>query len=155
MLLHIGNTATSWTTLSPWVAVLGVLSFLAAATLVWSPAHPRQLRFPRILRPAARLAIQLTVFAALLPSVLPYDHLLPTTAAAATDNQSVHAAHCHESPGSCSDAPVSSGAGQFMAAEPLIVAPALVVMLLLFTAPLLRGVTPRPEVRPPLRARIV
>jgi hypothetical protein len=154
VLLRIGNTATSWATIDPWVGALGVLSFLAAATLVWSPAHPHQLRFPRPLRPATRLAIQLTVFAALLPSVLPYDHLLPTTAAAATDNQSVHTAHCHGSPGTCSDAPVSSGAGQFLAAEPLIVTPALVVMLLLFTTPLLRGVTTRPEVRPPLRARI-
>lgn len=148
MLLHIGNTAANWTTLDPWVLAVGILAFMGAATVVWSPAQPRQLRIPRPLKSVARVAIHMAVFAALLPSVLPYDHLVPV--AHADDHPEIHAAHCHESPGSCSDAPVSSGAGQFLATEPLLVVPALVVMVLLLAAPMLRGVTRQPEVRPPL-----
>ncbi len=148
MLLHIANNTTRWTTLDPWVIALGLLAFAALVGVIWSPRRGRRIPLRRPLRRAASISIRLAVFAALLPSVLPYDHILPT--AQADNDSAMHAAHCHDSPGSCSDAPVSAGAGQFLASEPLLVAPALVVMLMLVTAPLLRGIARRPEVRPPM-----
>ena len=60
------------------------------------------------------------------------------------------AAHCHTDAGSCSDAPVGSGGGQFLTSEPLLTQPVLLSVLILLTAPLLVGISRRPLVRPPL-----
>jgi len=149
MLLHIGDTAQNWTTVDPRVAAAGLAAFLAAAAAIWRPL--RSLRVPRPqLRRVATVLAALVVFAAILPSVLPYDHLVPPAHAAGHDD--VHAAHCHISPGSCSDAPVSAGAGQFLSSEPLIVVPVLFAVLIVVTAPVLAGASPRPDLRPPLLA---
>jgi hypothetical protein len=91
------------------------------------------------------------VFFAVLPSVVPYDHLVPglhrDTSVAA---EAVHQTHCHVTPGSCADAPVSAGPGQLIFNEPLVIAPAMLAVLLFFALPAMAGITPRPEVRPPL-----
>lgn len=93
---------------------------------------------------------------ALLPSVFPYDHVLPHLAGHAHGHDaahaaSAHAAHCHGDPGSCSDAPVPSGPGQMVAGEALVVAPVMMLVLVSHQTPLLAGVSRRPEVRPPVR----
>jgi hypothetical protein len=80
--------------------------------------------------------------------VLPYDHILASTGA---DEAASHASHCHDAPGACADAPVASGLGQTLASEPLVVAPSLIAVLLLFVAPLMLGVSRRPAVPVPLR----
>ena len=149
MLLHIGNSAANWTTVDLWVIAAGVAALLAAAVAIWLPVHRRRVRH-RFVRRAAALFVALAVVAAILPAVLPYDHLFSASGASGHDD--VHAAHCHVSPGSCSDAPVSSGAGQFLTSEPLIVAPALVAVLIIVSAPVLAGRNPRPDLRPPLLA---
>jgi hypothetical protein len=89
---------------------------------------------------------------AVLPSVVPYDHLLVQ---AHDGHEDVHAAHCHgTSPGSCADAPIPSGPGQMLTNEPLLAAPAMLSLLLLITVVPLAGVTRRPELRPPLRMSV-
>lgn len=93
-------------------------------------------------------ASSLTVLA-LLPSVFAYDHLVPRSMHA-DELAAVHASHCHDGPGSCADAPVTSGPGQMIDAAPLVVAPAMLSILLLTIAPILVGVTRRPYLRPPL-----
>jgi hypothetical protein len=146
VLLHIGNTAARWTTVNPWIVVIGILLFVATAALIWRPLAGRSL-VRRIGPPALALAVALAV----LPSVLPYDHLLPASshAAAHADSQ-VHSAHCHVAPGSCADAPLSAGAGQFLTTEPLLVTPVLTLIAIVMALPALAGITTRPLIRPPL-----
>ncbi|MBI5288651.1 MAG: hypothetical protein HY873_06730 [Chloroflexi bacterium] len=149
MLLHIGNTATSWTTLDPYVFAVGFALFLVLAAIIWLPARlPRAAR--RALRAVAGPAAAVGVALAILPSVLPYDHLLPTAHAEAQEE--VHTTHCHINPGSCSDAPLSAGAGQFLMGEPLVVTPVLLAFLIVVSAPVLIGRNPLPALRPPLFA---
>ena len=55
------------------------------------------------------------VFFAVLPSVVPYDHLLPGLHHdQSIASEAVHETHCHLTPGSCADAPVAAGPGQLM-----------------------------------------
>jgi hypothetical protein len=147
VLLHIGNTAARWTTVNPWVVGVGVVVFLAVAYAIWRP-----FTMHRLARRLGRPAITLVVAIAVLPAVLPYDHLLPAPASHAAEHAAseVHAAHCHVAPGSCADAPVSAGLGQFLATDPLLLTPALVLIAILLAIPLLAGITMRPITRPPL-----
>jgi len=69
-----------------------------------------------------RIAIVMTALA-LLPAVLPYDHLLPGLHIEDQAEESVHASHCHVEPGSCSDVPLASGFGEFVFNEPLVAIP--------------------------------
>ena len=145
MLLHIGDPQ-SWTTIDPLLVVAGVAAFVAAGLYVWAPTV-RKRAFRRRL---ARVAMVVAMLVAILPSVIPYDHLLPTSGHAGTDE--THAAHCHTAPGSCSDAPVSSGAGQFLMSDPLVAVPALTTLAILLAIPFLAGISTRPTLRPPMHA---
>lgn len=90
------------------------------------------------------------MFLAIAPSLFPLDHLVfghPENQA----DESIHAAHCHGSPGTCSDLPLQLGPGQFLLNEPLIVVPALFAVLLVMTMPMSLGMRHRPEVPPPQR----
>jgi hypothetical protein len=146
MLLHIGDTATA-ATFDPWLAVAGVLALLAATLWIWR----RSKLVRRAARAAARGSVALVVAAAVLPSILPFDHLgLPRLSE--VGGETAHAAHCHLAPGSCSDAPVPAGLGQFLNSESPVVIPALTVIAILLLIPLLTGITTRPEIRPPLVA---
>ena len=99
-------------------------------------------------RTARRVAVVMTALA-LLPAVLPYDHLLPGLHIEGDAEEAVHASHCHVAPGSCSDVPLASGLGEFVFNEPLVMIPAMLAVAIFATTQVLRGSTPRPEVRPP------
>lgn len=153
-LLHAGQVMLRVTTVDARVLVLALLIFAFTAAAIWlrapmSRSFRRGLRRPRTV---ARSALIMLVFLAVVPSVLPYDHLLPM--AGHTDigaaNEAAHASHCHVSPGTCSDAPVTSGPGQLLMGDPLVATPAMLSILLLLTLPALAGITRRPEIRPPL-----
>ena len=96
--------------------------------------------------PVVLLALELVAFLAVLPSVVPYDHL---SASAHTEHEDVHAAHCHGTPGTCADAPIPSGPGQMLMGEPLTAVPAMLSLLVLVAVVPLVGLTRRPELRPP------
>jgi hypothetical protein len=149
VLLHIGNTAASWTTVNPWVVTVGLFLFLALTYAIWRPRLVHRVG-RRVARPVAIVALSLAV----LPSVLPFDHILPATSpeAVASSTSAVHADHCHVGPGACADAPLAAGLGQFLAADPLVVTPALTLIAVLLIIPALAGVTMRPLTRPPLPA---
>lgn len=103
--------------------------------------------------PAARRRIALRVGAtltalALIPAVVPFDHLF---AVDEIEEAAAHAAHCHESPASCADAPVTAGPGQMIDAAPLLVEPTMVAILLVASVSVLVGLTRRPALPPPLR----
>lgn len=95
----------------------------------------------------AAIAVWALALMAIVPSILPYDHLF---VAAEDEHTAFHASHCHDTPGSCADAPVTAGPGQMLSAEPLLPAMPLVATLLILAVPLLYGITSRPEVRPPM-----
>lgn len=149
MLLHIGNAATHWTTVNPWVVALGILLFVALTALIWRPRPTR-----RMLRRIGPPAVAFVVALAVLPSVLPFDHLLPATSTHAAEHAAsdVHVSHCHVSPGSCADAPVGAGVGQFLTSDPLLVTPALTLVAILLASSVLTGIGTRPLTRPPLSA---
>jgi hypothetical protein len=117
-----------------------------------SAARARRGRLPRW-RAAARAALAALVFFAVLPSVFPYDHLLPGFPAGESDAaEAMHASHCHARPAACSDAPVTSGPGQLLSGAPVVVVPSMLAVLLLLAVAPLAGITRRPEIRPPVLA---
>lgn len=153
ILLNIAQTAVQITAADPAVLVAAGLVFAAVAISIRLPAPAmsfRPLRQSRDRRRIASPALAVLVFLALLPSVVPYDHLFGNDAHASTVEDAVHVSHCHVSPGTCSDAPVTAGPGQFILSEPLVRAPAMLAVLTAATVTVLVGISFRPETRPPL-----
>ena len=148
-LLHVVQAATHVTTVDPAVLALALLSFAAVMAWLWAP-RPLSLRRAARSRTMRAVAAVLFFFA-VLPAVLPYEHLLPGAHDDGPGAESIHAAHCHIAPGSCSDVPLASGAGQFLVTEPLVVVPAMLTVLIALTMPAMRGITLRPDTRPPRR----
>ena len=127
-------------------AILG-----SAVTVTWRPQWRAAANVIRHRGARRRFAAGMMIslmFLAMLPSVLPLDHVV-SRHQESQGHDEVHAAHCHTSPGSCSEMPLQSGPGQFPVRDPLIVAPVLIVILLVMTFPLLFGFRHRPEVPPP------
>lgn len=150
-LLHVAGSATPTRGIDLVAAVLALAVFAAVAAAVWIPAcAPQALLRRRGRRRLLSLVTGAVVFAAVLPIVLPWDHLFLADHHESTGEAAVHASHCHETPGTCTDAPVTSGPGQLMLTNPLLPSPALLGVLLLLIAPALAGITLRPETRPPL-----
>jgi hypothetical protein len=130
------------------------LAAFVAAVLFLTLAFPRQAR--RAVRRArhagaARCVMVALAALAVLPSAVPYDHILPHQDNPA--DASVHAAHCHTSPGSCADAPVSSGPSQLLFSQPLLPPPNVDDSLPSHVhreQHVLAGRTVPPELRPPI-----
>lgn len=123
-----------------------VLARLAAVGLLLG-AVARRMRRRRI--GTAFRGVMLTLaLLAVLPAVVPYDHLFVEARAG---HEGSHSDHCHGTPGQCADAPIPSGPGQVLTSEPLIAMPAMLSLLMLVMTPALTGITRRPELRPPLR----
>jgi hypothetical protein len=153
ILLHAGDSVLRASQLSWPVLVMGCFALGLALARIWKPrALARAVRRTR--RRAAAPAMALAFVFAVLPSVIPYDHLLAPSAHAGEES-AVHASHCHTAPGSCSDAPVPSGPGQFIDAAPLMVVPALMAFALFLAMPHMAGIAWRPETPPPLRAAAI
>jgi hypothetical protein len=151
-LLHVTQTIVNVTTVDPMVVAVALAVLAVATAAIWLPRPGTPLRAfisRRSRSHAVSLVATAFVFFALLPSVVPYDHLFGDTHAS-VEEESVHASHCHISPGTCSDAPVSSGPGQLLMSAPLVVTPAMLAVLITATATVLVGISFRPEIRPPL-----
>ncbi len=149
-LLHAADAAVR-VTLDERVLLVAALLFTIAVLVVWRAPIVRACRalaHRRAQRRAVWAGASLLAFFAVLPAVLPYDHIVAESGAHDTV---AHASHCHDTPGACADAPVAAGFGQMLANEPLVVVPSLIVVLLLLAAPTLHGVTRRPDVPVPLR----
>ncbi|TAK55959.1 MAG: hypothetical protein EPO22_14035 [Dehalococcoidia bacterium] len=150
-LFHAAKASVAISSLDARVAVAAALAFAVAAAVIWRPELPLRSWLARTAmwrRAAHRAAIVMTALA-LLPAVLPYDHLLPGLHIEDKADEALHASHCHVAPGSCSDVPLASGFGEFVFNEPLVTTPAMLAVALLATTQVLRGTAPRPEVRPP------
>ena len=146
-LLHVAETMVRVHDLDLRVLVAGVAAFAGTAALIWAPRRRGRISIRRgDVRQAGRGIILALAFLAVLPSVVPYDHL---SASAHTEHEDVHAAHCHGTPGTCADAPIPSGPGQMLMGEPLTAVPAMLSLLLLVAVVPLVGLTRRPELRPP------
>lgn len=153
--LHIAQSVVTVTAIDWRIVALAVAAFAAWLTLTIRPWHASR----RTRRRSVTVAASVLVTLAVIPSVFPYDHLFMHegahhVSAAAPDSEAsaIHASHCHDTPGSCADAPLAAGPGQFLASGPLMPVPALLSVLLVLATPLLAGTTLRPEIRPPLRA---
>ena len=142
-LLHVTQTVAS---AGPGLIACVIVLAIAIAAGGAAGAFSRQRR--RVQRRLATLAVSTLALLAITPSVLPYDHLL--TAAHADEGAAVHASHCHDTPSSCADAPVTAGPGQMLDSAPLLVIPAMVFVLLIAATPMLTGISRRPALRPPL-----
>lgn len=148
-LLHVVQSVGTVTTVDWRVVALAVAAFAAWLALQLRPWRASR----RARRRTAAIAVSTLVALAIIPSILPYDHLFTNVDAHhGSQAAEVHASHCHDTPGSCADAPVTAGPGQMLASGPLMPLPALLSVLLVLATPLLAGTTLRPEIRPPLRA---
>ena len=151
-LLHIAESRVAVTTLDWRMAALAVALFAAWLSVVM--LKPWRVRRRMTMR-VARIAAAGLLFLAVLPSVLPYDHLLPHDEHDERPGATaVHASHCHDTPGSCADAPLPAGPGQLLSNSPLLPSPALVAVLMGVSVTALVGLTMRPELRPPLTAAL-
>jgi len=148
-LLHIVQSAARVQSVDPAIVALAVAILLIAAICIWTP---RPLSLGRLTRaPGMRVAMSALVFFAVLPSVVPYDHLLPgLDQHESLAEEATHSTHCHITPGSCADAPIPAGPNQLIFNAPLIVTPALLAILLSLTLPVLTGISVKPDTRPPL-----
>jgi hypothetical protein len=130
-----------------------VAAVVAVALCCGEPLRSRR----QVLRALARgrLASALVLAFVVLPNALPLDHALSPAHRHMHPSQaeeSVHASHCHVTPGSCSDVPLASGPGQFLHAEAMLPAgPALTVRVeaAAVALPSNNGITPD---TPPPRA---
>jgi hypothetical protein len=157
VLLHITQATAQVTTVDPARLATAVAALAFTAIAIWLPRSPLSvlaLRSRRHRRRAAGVVVTALLFLALLPSVVPYDHVFTNDVHAGAEEASVHVSHCHVSPGTCSDAPITAGPGQLLMGDPLIVAPALLTTLLAETTDVPVGVSHRPEIRPPLSASV-
>jgi hypothetical protein len=127
-----------------------LLIFAAGVAVGVAAAAIRSSRRATVRRAGISVLAGLTLFAA-APSVLPYDHLVAS--AHVDGDQGIHEMHCHSSPGTCADAPIAFGPGQFVDSGPLIVVPVMMLVLVVAGSPLLVGVPVRPAVPPPVHAR--
>ncbi len=148
-LLHVVQAAHAVSTVDPRLVALALLVLSIVLIVTWMP---HQMTLQRLTHaPAMRLTMAGLVFFAVLPSVVPYDHLLPDLHHDQTiASEAVHGTHCHLTPGSCADAPVAAGPGRLIFNDPLVVTPALMAVLLAFSVPTLVGITRKPDTRPPL-----
>lgn len=156
-LLHVAQSAPELTAVDRSVFASAVAGMGTSLLAIWRPRNWRRLNVFRSSRARARAAGAIAgaaMFIAVLPMALPLDHIFARHVHAGGEQQ-VHASHCHESPASCSDMPLLSGPGQFLASEPLIVTPALISVLLLFGLASLSGISLKPPVPPPLPFRAV
>ena len=113
VLLHIAQTAVRVTTVDPDILAGAAASLTLAAIAIWLPRSRFSLGMLRHRchrRRAAGAVATVLLFLALLPSVVPYDHLIArNTHAESEEAAPTHASHCHVNPGTCSDAPVTAG----------------------------------------------
>ncbi len=154
--LHIGRAALDAGAPDLRAVAIALAAFAVAAVLIWVPALPSgAVLRRRVWLSLGKKFVVVMVALAVLPAVLPYDHLFAPAHADGGADAAVHASHCHASPGTCSDAPLASGLGQFLFSEPLVVAPAMLTLVLLAVGVTLHGVYRRPETPPPmLRASV-
>jgi hypothetical protein len=155
-LLHIAQTAANITSVDPVFLAAAVLALAACVAAIWLPRPGTPLRTllsrRRRRRGLSIIGMALLLFA-VAPSVVPYDHLFGEHHPSG-EEQAIHVSHCHVSPGTCSDAPVSSGPGQLLMNAPLVVEPAMLAVLIVTTPVVLTGISQRPEIRPPLRLAV-
>ena len=151
-LLHVGQTALRATAVDFRIAAVSASVFVFVLAAIWRPALPWSAAAVRrrFVRSIGRRLLFVFVVAAVLPAVLPYDHLIVPAHIEDDAHEAVHIAHCHVSPGTCSDAPMSAGLGQFLQTEPLVLVPAMLVILLLASAAAPRTTYQQPEPRPPM-----
>ncbi len=127
---------------------LAALASIVGVGWIWFPDQARALR-RRIARAGvARSLAMLMLLLAVLPSVVPYDHLFGHVDMGPAET-AVHAAHCHGSPGSCADAPVTAGPGQLLMSDPLLISPALLTTAVQIPTATLAGRSVPPDLLPP------
>lgn len=143
-LLHTVAAATA-ATVDPAVLLPACVAFAAAMFWLWSPRRISR----RSRGNALRVTMSVLVFFAVLPSVVPYDHMLPGVHDDTPAAEAAHAQHCHGAPASCADAPIAAGPGQLIFSDPLVLTPALLAVLIALAIPALTGIAVRPLTRPP------
>jgi hypothetical protein len=151
-LLHAAGSVRAVYDVDPLAIAGGAALFVAATAWAWAPRDGFLVRARTLRRFGRAIAVTLVV-AALLPSLFPYDHLLQRDAHA-SEHGPVHALHCHDTPGSCADAPLPAGPGELFAAAPLLTTPALISVAMAVAVVVLCGVTKRPPVPPPVQSSL-
>lgn len=137
-------------TIDDRLIALACVASAVALLWIWFPGHARTIR-RRIDRAGiARSMAMLMLLLAVLPLVVPVDHIFGHVDVTGPNESAIHAAHCHGSPGSCADAPLTSGPGQLLMSDPLLMSPAMLTVRMQTFAATLAGRTVLPDLRPPI-----
>jgi hypothetical protein len=146
--LHVASAPVH--TLDARLLALACIASAVALLWIWFPGHARAIR-RRIDRAGiARSLAVVMLFMAVLPLVVPVDHIFGHVDVTGPGESALHAAHCHGSPGSCADAPLTSGPGQLLMSDPLLMSPAMLTVRMQTFAVVLAGRTVLPDLRPPI-----
>jgi hypothetical protein len=125
LILHIASDpARTVTAVDARLIVAAIVAGIAAQVLIWQPLPFRTMvqNVKRVHR--AQVVAAFVLLFVVLPNAFPWDHVfLDADEHASSAEHEVHAAHCHESPGTCSDLPLLSGPGQFLFADPVLPPP--------------------------------
>jgi hypothetical protein len=147
-LLHVAAPPARFAELDVRAVATALLAGAGILLAIWAPRSCRLVRRRLARAGAARLAAGGLMLLAALPAVFPYDHLSLDTSKSGDD--AVHALHCHAAPDSCADAPISSGPGQLIFAEPLLAPPSSRMTPVFSTDATMRSVVREPDLRPPI-----
>jgi hypothetical protein len=147
--LHIAQAATRVTTLDGDVTTIVAAALIVVLALIWRD-HLHLLLHRRSARTLTVGLAAIAIVFALLPAVVPYDHLFFEHAAVSQAEETAHSMHCHLAPGACADAPISAGPGQFIFSDPPLLTAAMLSVVMYLATRTLQGRTLRPDLRPPI-----
>jgi hypothetical protein len=152
--LHISDavpaTSVDWD-----VVAVAALMAVSALILIWRPAVPLPRFAPTRRGTLARRFGGILMALALVPAVLPFDHLWGPDGALSPGELASHASHCHVSPATCSDSPATGAALQALTNDALIVEPGFLPTELFTDPQLVHGRTISPLTPPPRQIPII
>jgi hypothetical protein len=150
LILHVGSDAASRaTSVDLRIVAAGLAALSAVFAALFFCEGVRALR--RFVRPAVRVraACAVVLVFVVMPNVLPYDHLWLRHGGHESSASEVHASHCHGSPSSCTDPPLTSGPGQMLYSDMLLPDTPLSERAVVPFEPIAAGQTVPPDFPPP------
>lgn len=151
-ILHAGPRAVADAATVDWrVVALGILALTGLLLLgEIRPVRGASRRLRRYFAPSARLLPALVVMFVVFPNAVPIEHVIEhDDSASVRSAEFVHASHCHVSPGTCSDMPITAGPGGMLFTDLLLPSSHLTETIMSGSRLVIVGMTQPPLTPPP------